>query len=103
KAHFARRRLDQTQYTPARRRLSAAGFSDEPERLAFVDCEAHVVNRRDVRSPAEQPSASGESLHEMRHLNEGHADNTSPSAPDRPGSRAAAPTCTARTDRDSAG
>ena len=48
--HLARRRLDQPQDAAAGRRLAAARLADQPERLALLDREAHVVDRRDRRA-----------------------------------------------------
>jgi hypothetical protein len=42
---LARRRLDQPQQQPADRRLAAARFADQRERLPLVQLEAHVVDR----------------------------------------------------------
>ena len=70
--HVARRRLDQPQQAAAGRRLAAARLADQPERLALVDAEAHVVDRGDARARPEAAAAAGEMLDEMRDLDERH-------------------------------
>ena len=51
-------RLVQPQDRPPDGRLAAAGFADEPKRLAALDLERHVVDRTDVADmPVEDDAA----------------------------------------------
>src|SRR5262245_65959034 len=114
--HLARRGLDEPQYAASGGRLTAAGFSDETERLALLDHEAHVVHRLDHGAGTEQTLVADVMLDEMGDFNERHDARRRPVRPSpvagRGGStwrhgrvrqdrRAAAPTGTDRTDRDS--
>src|SRR6478609_5667983 len=50
-------RLDQAQHTASRRRLAAAGFADEAERLAAVDRERDPVDRINAADLTRQQAA----------------------------------------------
>src|SRR5262245_15030124 len=71
-ADLAAGRFDEPQHAPSRRRLAAARFADEPERLTLFDPEAHVVDGRDSSSLPEQTCVAHEVLHEVRNVNERH-------------------------------
>ena len=67
----ARRRLDEPQQQPPDRRLAAARFADEAERLAARDLEAHAVDRLDDGDrPLQDPAADREVLDEVADLDE---------------------------------
>ena len=62
-------RLDQPQHGAAHRRLAAARFADQAERLARRDREAHAVDREDVAGGAPKQSLlDGKVLLEVLHL-----------------------------------
>jgi hypothetical protein len=46
-SHVAGGRLDEPKHASPRRRLAASRFAHQPERFAFNDAEAHVVDRPD--------------------------------------------------------
>ena len=76
---LAGRRLDQPQQAASGRRLAAAGFADEPERLARRDREAHVVDRAHRRRLAEPAAARRELLDEVLDVDERrHEDLAAP-------------------------
>ena len=67
----ARRRLDEPQQQPPDRRLAAARFADEPQRLAARDLEADAVDRLDDGDrPLQDPAADREVLDEIADLDE---------------------------------
>ena len=58
---FAARRLHRAQNRPAGRRLAAAAFAHERERLANAQVKAHVVHRADrAANPSQKPADYGE-------------------------------------------
>jgi hypothetical protein len=67
----ASRGLDQSQQKPARGRLAAAGFADEPQRLATVYGEIESVHRAQSRRPAPEQTAAMEHLGQRPGLDEG--------------------------------
>src|SRR5262249_12043970 len=65
----ARRGLDQAQHTASGGRFAAAGFADQPERLAMADLEVDAVNRVEAGDlAAEQTAREGKPLAQLRHL-----------------------------------
>ena len=106
-------------------RLAAPRLTDQPEGLAFVDAEAHIVDGGHTRAGAEQPAIAREVLDEMVHFNEGHRQqrglrvagcglqkpariagrggSTLPPARNPRRSPAAAPPCRGRTGPDTSG
>ena len=52
--HRPARRFDQPEQAAAGRGLAAARLANQPERLALVDAEAHIVNGRHGRAVAEE-------------------------------------------------
>ena len=64
-AHRPGGRLDQPQDAPAGRRLAAPGFADQPEGLALVDAEGHVVDGAHDRALAKERSLSRKLLGEV--------------------------------------
>ncbi len=55
--HALRRSPDEAEQRPPERRLAAAGLADEPEHLALVEVERHVVDRLHVaRLAPDEPS-----------------------------------------------
>ena len=65
----SRRRLDQAEDRPAKRRLAAAGLADEAEDLARADVEVDAVDRVDRRDLAlEEPAQDREVLLEPADL-----------------------------------
>ena len=67
----ARRRLDQAEQEPAHGRLPAAGFADEPERLAAADLEVDPVHGLHEPDRAlEDPAPDREVLDEVADLDE---------------------------------
>ena len=56
--HLAARRFDQPQNRPAGRRLAAARFADEAQRLARIDVEANAVDRLHVVDHTGQDAAA---------------------------------------------
>src|SRR6202007_634687 len=54
----AARRLDQAQHAARDRRLAAAGFADEAERLADAKRKAHAIDRMHGADPAPQNAAA---------------------------------------------
>src|SRR5713101_2595343 len=69
---FAGRRFHEPQGAASGRRLAAAGFAHQAERLALVDREADVVHRLDDSTGAEETLAAPEVLDEMADFNERH-------------------------------
>src|ERR1043166_5254004 len=74
-------RLEQAQQQLADRRLAAAGFADEAQRLARLDRKADAVDRLHLRGvAAEQSAAQREVFLEVGDLDDGrHAATASPS------------------------
>ena len=56
--HLARGRLDEPQDAAPGGRLAAAGFADEPQRLAGADLEADTVDRVHLLAGAARESAA---------------------------------------------
>ena len=56
----------QPQDQPADRGLAAAGFADQPERLAGIDVEAHVLHRAHGAARAAQAAATSKCLVRLR-------------------------------------
>ncbi len=67
-ANLAGRRLRQAHYAVRHRRLTAARFADEPEELAVLQHERHVVDRVHDRSAACNPAAYAILLDEVADL-----------------------------------
>ena len=70
--HLTRRGLDQAQHAAPRRRLPAARFADEPERLAFLDREAHLVDSLRGRHGSEEARSAGEVLGQAADVDDRH-------------------------------
>src|SRR5262249_5699913 len=69
--HLTARGPLELEHAPPCGRLAAAGFADEPERLASRDREADVVYGLDhSRGTAQESAADVEMLHEMAHVEE---------------------------------
>ena len=65
KHHLPGRGLDQPQDAAASRALATSGLSNEPEHLALLDREAHVVHGLDDRRRAPQALPLNEVLHQV--------------------------------------
>jgi len=57
-------RIDQADKAPKRRRLSAPGFTDDPEPLAALDVEADPVDGNDVACLRRKPRPKASDLEE---------------------------------------
>ena len=67
--HRAAQRLDQPHHRAAGRRLAAAGFADQRQRLAGLQAEGDVLDRvHPARDPAEQAGADIEARRQVGDL-----------------------------------